>query len=85
MIDALIGGKLHGKPAQRTSAKGTTFTTCKVRVPLADGDSLFCNVIAFDKGVGTALMALDDGDSISLSGALTPKVRIPRKLDSDSI
>ena len=74
MIDALIGGKLHGKPAQRTGASGKPFVTCKVRTPLADGESLFINAIAFDKAVGAALMALDEGDSVSLSGALTPKV-----------
>jgi single-stranded DNA-binding protein len=74
MIDALIGGKLHGKPTQRIGASGKPFVTCKVRTPLADGESLFINAIAFDKTVGAALLALDDGDSVSLSGALTPKV-----------
>lgn len=74
MIDALIGGKLYGKPAQRTGKSGKPFVVCKVRTPLADGDSLFINAIAFDKAAGAALLALDDGDSVSLSGALTPKV-----------
>lgn len=31
------------------------------------------NVIAFAEHVGASLLALDDGDSVSLSGALTPK------------
>lgn len=74
MIDGLIGGKLHGKPAQRTGASGKPFVTAKVRTPTADGDALFVNVIAFDKGVCAALLALDKGDSVSLSGVLTPKV-----------
>lgn len=74
MIDALIGGKLHGKPAQRNGASGKPFVTCKVRTPLADGESVFVNAITFDKAVGAALMALGDGDSVSLSGALSPKV-----------
>lgn len=74
MIDGLIGGKLHGKPAQRTGQSGKVFVTAKVRTPLADGESIFVNVIAFADSVGAGLLALDDGDSVALSGALTPKV-----------
>lgn len=74
MIDALIGGRIHGKPAQRTGNSGKPFVVCKVRTPLAEGDSVLVNAIAFDKDVAAALLALDDGDSVSLSGALTPKV-----------
>lgn len=74
MIDALIGGKLHGKPALRNGTGGKSFVTCKVRTPLSDGETVFINAIAFDKTAGAALLALDDGDSVSLSGALTPKV-----------
>lgn len=74
MIDALIGGKIYGKPVQRTGNSGKPFTTAKVRVAAGDGDTLFVNVIAFAAGVGDALLALSDGDSVALSGALTPKV-----------
>lgn len=74
MIDGLIGGKLYGKPAQRVGQSGKPFVTAKVRTPTADGDALFVNVIAFDKGVCAALLALQEGDSVSLSGVLTPKV-----------
>jgi single-stranded DNA-binding protein len=74
MIDGLIGGKLHGKPAKRTGQAGKSFVTAKVRTPLADGDSIFVNVITFSESVGDALLALDDGDSVALSGSLTPKV-----------
>lgn len=73
MIDAMIGGKLHGKPVQRTGSSGKPFVTCKVRTPLADGESIFVNVITFDRATGAALLALDDGDSVALSGSLTPK------------
>jgi single-stranded DNA-binding protein len=73
MIDGLIGGKLHGKPARRVGQSGKAFVTAKVRTPTANGDALFVNVIAFSESVGAALLALDDGDSVSLSGALTPK------------
>lgn len=74
MIDGLIGGKLYGKPAQRVGQSGKPFVTAKVRTPTAEGDALFVNVIAFDKGVCDALLALQEGDSVSLSGVLTPKV-----------
>lgn len=74
MIDALVGGKLYGKPAQRTGNSGKPFVVCKVRTPLAEGETVFVNCVAFDKGVQSVLLALDDGDSVSLSGALTPKV-----------
>lgn len=79
MIDALIGGKLHGKPVSRTSKAGKPFTVAKIRTPLANGESLFVSVIAFDKNVAAALLALDDGDSVALSGELAPKVWQPKE------
>lgn len=77
MIDGLIGGKLYGKATQRTGQNGKPFYTCKVRTPTTAGDTLFVNVITFSESVGAALLALDDGDSVALSGALTPKVWAP--------
>jgi single-stranded DNA-binding protein len=74
MIDGLIGGKVYGKPGERTGQSGKRFVTAKVRAAVGDGESLFVNVIAFDGDAQAALLALDDGDSVSLSGALTPKV-----------
>jgi len=73
MIDALISGKLFAKPEQRTGSTGRPFATCKIRVATGE-DSIFVSVIAFDAGVVHGLMALDAGDSVSLSGELTPKV-----------
>lgn len=77
MIDGLIAGKLYGKPARRTGKSGKAFVTGKVRAAAGDGDALFVNVITFSDSVGDALMALDDGDSVSLAGAMTPKVWTP--------
>lgn len=74
MIDGLIGGKVYGKPGERTGQNGTRFVTAKVRAAAGDGESLFVNVIAFNADARAALLALDDGDSVSLSGTLTPKV-----------
>ncbi|MFM0501870.1 single-stranded DNA-binding protein [Paraburkholderia caffeinilytica] len=74
MIDGLIGGKVFGKPAARTGQSGKAFVTAKVRAAIGDGDAMFVNVIAFSSVVQEALLALDDGDSIALTGVLTPKV-----------
>lgn len=74
MIDGLIGGKIYGKPEQRQSKNGKHYTTARVRVPLADGESIFVSAICFDSKVTGQLLALDDGDSVALSGSLTPKV-----------
>ena len=74
MIDGLICGKVYGKPAERVGQSGKSFVTAKVRAASGGGESLFVNVIAFDDDVQTGLLALNDADSVALSGALTPKV-----------
>lgn len=74
MIDALIGGKLYGAAKQGTGKNGNTYTTAKVRVAAGNGDTLLCGVIAFDDKAQAALLALSGGDSVALSGSLTPKV-----------
>jgi single-stranded DNA-binding protein len=73
MIDALVAGKLYGRPMEKTSKTGKPFVTAKVRAAAGDGEALFVNVIAFDGSACAALLALEDGDSVALSGALTPK------------
>ena len=74
MIDALVSGRIYGQPAERTSKTGKPFAVAKVRVAAGDGESTFISVIAFDTAPCTALLALGDGESVALSGALTPKV-----------
>ncbi len=74
MIDALISGRTYGHAEERSGQAGSAYVTCKVRVATDDGELIFCNVIAFKDAVRHALLLLDDGDSVSLSGALTPKV-----------
>ena len=73
MIDGLIAGKLYGKPTERTSKTGKPFVVAKVRAATGEGESMFVNVIAFDTAPCTALLALGDGDSVALTGSLTPK------------
>lgn len=74
MIDALITGKLYGPAQKRTGQSGSEYVTCKLKVAMADGEHIFCNVIAFDDHVQYVLSEMGDGDSVALSGALTPKV-----------
>nr|WP_315469473.1 single-stranded DNA-binding protein [uncultured Undibacterium sp.] len=74
MIDALIAGRLYGIAEQRTGHAGSSYVTCKVKAMTDDGDGIICNVIAFNDIVREALLGLEDGASVSLSGALTPKV-----------
>ena len=73
MIDGLIAGKVYGQPEERTGKNGTPFATAKVRAAAGDNSPLFVNVIVFAETARVALLALDDGDSVALSGALTPK------------
>lgn len=77
MIDALITGKIHGTPMRRTGSSGKPFTVCKVRAPLSDNEVIFVSVIAFSVSVGDALLALGEGDSVSLTGSIVPKVWQP--------
>jgi single-stranded DNA-binding protein len=77
VIDALIAGRIHGKPGQRTSSNGNSYATAKVRVSVRTGEAYFVNVIAFAEEAVTALLALSEGDSVALSGELTPKVYTP--------
>ena len=79
MIDALIAGRVHGQPTSRTGKNGKSFAVAKVRAAAGDGEALFVSVIAFDAAPCTALLALRDGDSVALSGTLTPKTWADRE------
>jgi len=74
MIDGLIAGHLVGLAETRQGKNGSNFVLAKVKATAGDGESLIVNVIAFATEAGAALMALDDGDALTLAGALTPKV-----------
>ena len=79
MIDALISGKLFGVAEQRIAKTGKPFTVAKVRATGSDGEAMFVNVLAFSETAGSALMALDDGDSLALTGSLTVKIWTDRQ------
>lgn len=58
MIDALIAGKISGKPEIRTCSNGKTFITAKLRATASDGSGIFVNLIGFSEAVVAALSAL---------------------------
>lgn len=70
MIDALVAGKLWKTPEERRSNAGKTFVIANVRAADGEGESLFVNVVAFSDSAKAALLALEDGDSVSLAGTL---------------
>ncbi|BAN24646.1 hypothetical phage protein [Caballeronia insecticola] len=55
---------------ERRSNSGKTFVTDNVRAADGDGESLFVNVVAFSDSAKATLLALEDGDSVSLTGTL---------------
>jgi len=77
VIDALIQGRLRRTPESRTSAAGKPFAVASLRTTVRDGSAVFVSVIAFHQAAITALLALSDGDSVSIAGELTPKVYTP--------
>ncbi|TAN26038.1 MAG: single-stranded DNA-binding protein [Castellaniella sp.] len=74
MIDTIIQGKLYGAPKTGTGRNGNTYTTAKLRVATAGGDTLMVSVIVFDEAAQHVLQALADGDAVAMTGTLTPKV-----------
>lgn len=79
MIDGLICGRLHGAPESRIDRHNQPFAVARVRASASEGENLFVNVIAFDTEVVDGLLALGDGDSVALSGSLTPRVWIDKQ------
>lgn len=74
MIDGLVAGKVFGDPEARRGKGDSEFVVLKVRAQNNDGEVVIVNVIAFDAGLGAALMDLRDGDALALAGSLSPKV-----------
>lgn len=74
MIDGLIAGRIYGQAKTGVGKNGSAYVTAKVRAVGVDGTPVLVNVITFSDSVGQALMALADGESVALSGALTTKL-----------
>ncbi|MCA8435355.1 single-stranded DNA-binding protein [Burkholderia seminalis] len=69
-IDALVAGTLFKEPEERPGQSGRTFVTATVRAADGGGESLFVSVVAFSNTAKATLLALEDGDSVALTGAL---------------
>jgi single-stranded DNA-binding protein len=74
MIDGLIAGRLMGDASRRTDKMGRGYTVARVLARNKTDEEFIVNVIAFDDAACAALLALADGDALSLTGSLTPKV-----------
>ncbi len=74
MIDGLIAGQVFGEPERRSGKANTNFVVAKVKAQAGDGEICLINVIAFDSSVCQQLIDLRDGDAVTLTGSLTPKV-----------
>ena len=74
MISGLVAGTLVGDGEMRTGKNDSQFVVAKVKVAVADGESIMVNVISFLAEAGATLMQLEDGDAVALSGTMTPKV-----------
>lgn len=74
MMDGLIAGRLMGDASRRTDKMGRGYTVARVLARNKADEEFIVNVIAFDNAVCTALLGLGDGDALSLTGSLTPKV-----------
>ncbi|MFC7462989.1 single-stranded DNA-binding protein [Hydrogenophaga defluvii] len=74
MIDALIAGHLMGDASRRVDKAGREYVVARVLARNRADEEFIVNAIAFDAAPCAALLALRDGDALSLTGALTPKV-----------
>lgn len=71
MIDALIQGKLIKAPESRTTKTGKPMATARMRVPTSNpAETLFVSVVAFEPEAVAALLALGEGDAVSVAGSL---------------
>ena len=71
MLDALLSGRLIGTPQKRLAKSGQPFAGCRVRVSTTDGNNLIVSVSAFEPEPMAALLVLNEGDAVSISGPLT--------------
>lgn len=74
MIDGLVAGQVFGDPERRSGKANTSFVVAKVKAQAGDGETCLVNVIAFDAQTCQEMMGLRDGDAVTLTGSLTPKV-----------
>lgn len=74
MIEGLVAGRVWSSAERRVDKAGRPYCVTKIRVLSADSDGVLVNLIAFDASVCESLSHAREGDAISVSGALTPKI-----------
>ena len=79
MIEGLVAGNIWGEPEKRMGKNSSIFVVAKVRAQGTQPELVITNVIAFDTVVCKDLLALRDGDAVSLCGSLSPKVWIDKQ------
>lgn len=68
MIDTLISGRVRGAPTFRTASNGTPFASFRLAAADRNGVSVLCSCITFSATAYAAVKALEDGDSVAVSG-----------------
>lgn len=68
MIDALIAGRLRGAPQFKTAANGSPYVAFRLAASDRNGLGLLCSCRAFSETARAALLAMEDGDSVAVSG-----------------
>ena len=79
MIDALVAGRIFGQPKAGAGKNGSSYVTAKIRTAGADNEPLLVSVITFADAVCQSLLVLSEGDSVALSGSLTPKIWVDKE------
>lgn len=71
MISLLVSGTLIARPAECASRNGNKYVRCQLRANAGD-ETFLVSLIAFDEHICKALLALDKGDSASVTGTGKP-------------
>ena len=79
MIDGLVAGRLMGDASRRIDKAGRTYIVARALARNRADEEFIVNVIAFDDAPGAALLALADGDALTLAGSLTPNVWLDKQ------
>ena len=73
---AIVSGSIHKAPEERVSKAGKPFATFKLRENV-NGSTRWWSAIAFDAAAITAVLAMKDGEPISISGEINAEIWTP--------
>lgn len=77
MISAIIHATIVGKPEQLNTKHGKPYARAKLRT-IHENMGDFVSAVCFDENLYQTLLALNDGDSVALSGKLTAKAYVDK-------